>query len=123
MTSLLLALPLPDVVEKVKELVDKTDIPDEQRPHLMGILHAWPAVCTTRLGRTSMSCHHIHTVHEVPVRKKAYPVPVHKQKIIDDKITRMLDKCRTNRLKDRFYPWAARILNSSCKFNTSNNEQ
>lgn len=71
----------------------------------MAILHAWPAVCTTRLGRTSMSCHHIHTVHT----SYTYPVPVHKQKIIDDQITelRMLELGIIRIIR---FPWAAPVV-------------
>lgn len=47
---------------------------------------------TDSLGCTSSITHQINIKDEIPVRRKAYPTPVHKQKFIDDEIAKILEK-------------------------------
>lgn len=67
----------------------------------------WPTVCTDNLGQTTLICHQIHTIDEIPVRKKAYPVSVIKQKFIDEEVASMLSK---GIIGPSVSPWAAPVV-------------
>lgn len=62
MISLLLAVTPPTVEKKIRTLVEGTDIADAQKPCLLEMLYNWPAVCTDKLGHSSMITHHIYSV-------------------------------------------------------------
>ncbi len=64
-------------------------------------------MCADSLGCTSNITHQINTKHEIPVRRKAYPTPVHKQKFIDDEIAKLLEK---RIIRPSTSPWAAPVV-------------
>lgn len=109
--SLHLALPLIPTPSTdltiIKELVDRADVSKAHRRQLEGLMLDWPTVCTETLGQTNLIHHQIHTIDEIPVRKKAYPVPVNKQKFIDEEIARMLDK---GIIRPSVSPWASPVV-------------
>lgn len=47
-------------------------------------------VCRDIDGHTKIVKRQIHTVDEVPIRKKAYPVPKHRSEFVESEITKML---------------------------------
>lgn len=67
----------------------------------------WPTVCTDGLGQTSIIKHQIITSDSIPVRKRAYPVPVNKQNFIDEEVKAMLSK---GIIRPSTSPWAAPVL-------------
>jgi len=109
--SLHLALPLVPTTSTrlttIKELVDQADASKAQRHQLEGLMLDWPTVCMDNLGQTSLIRHRIHTIDEIPVRKKAYPVSVTKQKFIDEEVTDMLSK---SIIRPSVSPWAAPVV-------------
>jgi len=85
--------PLTDTSQAMlKELVNVAEASMSQKRQLEQLLLDWPTVCTDLLGCTSIVTHQINIKDEVPVRKRAYPIPIHKQKFVDDEVAKMLEK-------------------------------
>ncbi len=109
--SLHLALPLvltaPTTLTTIKELVGRADASKAQKRQLEGLMLDWPTVCTDILGQTNLIRHRINTIDEIPVRKKAYPVSVNKQKFMDEEVASMLDK---GIIRPSVSPWAAPVV-------------
>ncbi|KAG1945241.1 thy-1 membrane glycoprotein [Pimephales promelas] len=111
MVSLHLALPLvpttSTTLTAVKEVVSRADASKAQKRQLEGLMLDWPTVCTDNLGQTTLIHHRIHTTDEIPVRKKAYPVSVTKQKFIDEEVENLLNK---GIIRPSVSPWAAPVV-------------
>ncbi len=60
----------------------RADASEAQKRQLKGLMLDWPTVCTDILGQTNLIRHRINTIDEIPVRKRAYPVSVNKQKFM-----------------------------------------
>lgn len=91
----------------IKDLVSQADISRSEKRQLEGILLNWPTVCTDDLGQTAVIKHQIVTNDSIPVRKRPYPVPINKQKFIDEEIESMLNK---GIIRPSTSPWAAPIV-------------
>lgn len=78
----------------------------EKKP-LEGLLINWPKVCTDKLGHTGVIKHQIITTDPIPVRKKAYPVPMSKQQFIDDEVASMIAR---GIVRPSTSPWAAPVV-------------
>ena len=63
-----------------------TDCPEE----LQQLVGAWPAVTSSKLGKTSVEKHTIFVQDEVPVRSKAYRVSPQKKRVIEEHVEKML---------------------------------
>lgn len=95
MVSLLLTVTPPTIEKDIRTLVEATDITDGQKPRVLEMLCNWPTLC------------HIYRVDEVPVSKRAYPVPVHKQQLVEEELRKMLD---LRIIRPSTWPWAAPIV-------------
>ncbi len=91
----------------LKGLVDAAEVSRSQKRQLEQLLFEWTTVCIDSLGCTSNITHRINTKDEIPVRRKAYPTPVHKQKFIDDEIAKMLEK---RIIRPSTSPWAVPVV-------------
>ncbi len=88
-------------------MVDLTDASRTERRRLEGLLLNWPTVCTDELGQTSIIKHQIITSDFIPVRRRAYPVPVNKLNFIDEEVKAMLSK---GIIQPSTSPWAAPVV-------------
>ncbi len=96
-----------DSVSAIKDLVDLADASQTEKRRLEGLLLNWLTVCTDELGQTSIIKHQIITSVSIPVRKRAYPVPVNKQHFIDEEVKAMLSK---GIIRPSTSPWAAPVV-------------
>ncbi|XP_043081705.1 uncharacterized protein LOC122329503 [Puntigrus tetrazona] len=105
------ALPLrqasSDTITVVKDLVGLADVSQTEKYHLEELLLNWPTVCTDVLGQTSVIKHQIITSDSIPVRRRAYSVPVNKQNFIDEEVRAMLSK---GIIRPSTSPWAAPVV-------------
>lgn len=53
---------------------------------LEGLLFNWPTVCTDALGQASIIKHQIITNDPIPVRERAFHIPVNKQNFFDEEV-------------------------------------
>ncbi|KAL6471751.1 hypothetical protein MHYP_G00204010 [Metynnis hypsauchen] len=60
-------------------------------PEMQVLFQAWPSVCSSELGRTNVTQHHIYTSDEIPVRSRAYRVSPLKKNIIEEHVKCMLE--------------------------------
>lgn len=66
--------------QRNKDVGETADVTLAQRSELLDILHRWPAVCTNKLGKRRVITH--HSVDEIPVRKRVYPISIHEQQLV-----------------------------------------
>lgn len=111
--SITLHMALPTVpisstaITAIKNLVTLADASWTEKRQLESLLLQWSTVCTDTLGHTSIIKHHIVTADSLPIRKKAYPVPVNKQQFIDEEIEKMLSK---GIIRPSTSPWASPVV-------------
>lgn len=87
--------------------MSQANISRTEKRQLEGLLLNWPTVCTDDLGQTSVIKHQIMTSDSIPVRKIPYPVPINKQKFINEEIESMLNK---GIIRPSTSPWVAPIV-------------